>query len=144
MGPVSPQAYVNYFAAQLTTCMAGQNHGAIGTLERMATKWGIYPDPELGVLLYDCDFTEIRCGDNWCEWNVTYEVRNFQDVPYNYTVTLIADGVTRELNSGTLGATFSEIGRETITKTVVVNCDNTDAGCGATMYLAVTSKPVGE
>ena len=141
MNDISPQNFTNFFAQQLTTCMSGQNHGADGTLEVMSRKWGIYPDPELGVLLYDCDFTEIRCGDNWCEWNVTYEVRNFQDVPYNYTVTLIADEIVMELNSGVLGATFSETGRDTITKTVVVNCDNT-AGCGQQMYLKVVSERV--
>lgn len=140
MGIISPQAYVNYFAGRLTTCMAERDNCAIGTLERMGTRWGIYPDPVLGVLLYDCNFAELRCGGNWCEWNVTYEVWNFQNVPYNYTVTLIADGIITELNSGLLGATFSETGRDTITKTVVVNYDNDNPGCGSQMYLKVVSE----
>jgi hypothetical protein len=142
MGCISPQAYVNYFAERLTTCMAGRDKCAVGTLERMATNWGVYPDPELGVLLYSCDFEKLQCETNWCEWKITYEVRNFQNKPYDYTVSLIADNTTTELNSGTLGATFSETGRDTITKTVIVNCDNIDAGCGGQMYLAVVSERV--
>jgi hypothetical protein len=142
MGDISPQSFVNYFANRLTTCMAGRDHAAIGSLERMATLWDVYPDPALGVLLYSCNFTELRCDTNWCEYEITYEVRNFQDKPYDYTVSLIADDTTTELNSGTLNATFSETGRDTITKTVVVNCDNNVSSCGGQMYLAVVSEQV--
>ena len=140
MGAISPQAFVNYFAKQLTTCMARQNHNADGTLERMATQWGVYPDPELGVLLYDCEFVKGECDDTWCRWNITYTVKNYQAHPYEYTVSLIADDTITELNTGTLGATFSESGRETFTKSVIVNCDNANGGCGSQMYLAVTSE----
>ena len=139
---ITPQEYVNYFADRLKMCMAGRDKCAVDTLERMATSWGVYPDPALGVLLYSCNFTELRCDTNWCEYEITYEVRNFQDKPYDYTVTLIADDTTTELNSGKLGPTFSETGRDTITKTVVVNCDNNDGGCGDQMYLSVVSERV--
>lgn len=144
MNSISPQNFTNYFAGQLTTCIARKNPSADGTLERMATQWGIYPNPALGVLLYECEFEKLRCGDTWCEWNVTYTVKNYQAHPYDYTVSLIADNTTTELNTGTLGATFSTTGRETITKTVVVNCDGTTSSCGGQMYLAVTSGKVGD
>ena len=140
MNAISPQSFVNFFAQRLTTCMAGQDKCAIDTLERMYTNWGIEPDPALGVLLYDCNFTKLQCDDTWCEWEITYEVRNFQSKPYDYTVTLIADNTTTELNSGTIGATFSTTGRETLTKTVVVNCNGNEPGCSGQMYLAVISE----
>lgn len=140
MNDINPQAFVNYFAEQLTTCMARQNHNADGTLERMATQWGVYPDPALGVLLYECDFVKGKCDDTWCEWHITYTVKNYQAHPYDYTVTLIADNTTTELNTGSIGATFSTTGRETLTKTVVVNCNDGDPGCGGQMYLTVISE----
>ena len=135
MGIISPQEYVNYFADQLTTCMAHQDKCAVGTLERMSTQWGIYPDPKIGVLLYDCNFTKIKCNDTCCEWNITYEIRNFQSKPYDYTVTLITDEIVTELNSGTLGATFSETGHEIINKNITVNRNSK-------MYLKVVSERV--
>jgi len=139
--PISPQGYVNYFAKRLTTCMAGRDKCASGTLERFATTWGIYPNPELGVLLYDCNFTKGECDDEACEWNVTYTVKNYQKDAYNYTVSLIAGNTTTEMNTGLLGPTFSSTAKETLHETIIVDGDY-ESGCCGTMYLAVISEEV--
>ncbi len=139
--PISPQGYVNYFAQRLTTCMANRDQCADGTLERMATTWGIYPTPELGVLLYDCDFVKGECEDDTCEWHIEYTVKNYQAEPYNYTITLVVGNTTTEMNTGVLGPTFSSTGRETLHETVIVTGDY-ESGCCGTMYLAVVSEEV--
>lgn len=140
MGTISPQEYVNYFANRLTTYMAHQDNCAVGTLERMSTQWGIYPDPEVGILLYSCNFTELRCDENQCEWKVEYEIRNFQNEPYDYTISLMTGDTMTELDTGILGATYSTTGREITTKTVIVN--GYEPGCNNRMYLVVVSDRV--
>ena len=138
MGTISPQEYVNYFANRLTTCMAHHDKCAVDTLERMSSKWGIYPDPKLGVLLYSCNFTKLQCDNDSCEWRIEYEVRNFQYKSYNYTVSLIVGDTTTELNTGVLGSTYSTTGRETGNNTVIIDKYEQNNQ----MYLAVMNDEV--
>ena len=142
--PISPQGYVNYFAQRLTTCMASHDNVADGTLERFSTTWGIYPSPELGVLLYNCNFTEVECNDTGCLWDIEYIVKNYQKDTYDYTVTLIAGNTTTVMTEGTLGPTFSSTGKETLTKRVMVEGTGYEPGCCGQMYLAVVSNRTGE
>ena len=140
MNTISPQGYVNYFAERLTTCRARDDPEADGTLERMATKWGIYPDPPLNVLLYSCNFTEVD-ADEGVVWNVTYTVKNYQQYPCNYSVSLITEcgnnvTETMPMGSGTLKATFSEHAKDTTVKTINLG-DNVKR-----MYLAVVGNRV--
>ena len=138
METISPQGYVNYFAERLMTCRARDDPEADGTLERMATKWGIYPDAPLNVLLYSCNFTEVD-DSNRSEWIVTYTVKNYQQYPCNYTVSLIVEygnNVTKTLpmGEGMVKATWSEYAKDTIVQTVNVGSDMRK------MYLIVESE----
>ena len=134
---ISPQGYVNYFAERLRTCRARDDPEADGTLERMATKWGILPDPPLNVLLYSCNFTKIGCLTETtdCQWNVTFTVKNYQKYPCNYTVSMIVGNTTVPLKTGDLGPTWSSTKMETVNTIFTVE----DAHDGDTMYLAVVS-----
>lgn len=137
MGPISPQGYVNYYADQLKTCAAGDNKQADGTLEVMARKWGILPDPPLNVLLYSCNFTKLECGaPDDCLWNVTFTVKNYQGYPCRYAVNMIAGNTTTPLEIGDIGSTWSETSRKTVSNVVSVNGrrDNRD------MFLTVVSE----
>lgn len=134
MNTISPQGYVNYFAGELKTCRARDDPEADGTLERMATKWGIYPDPPLNVLLYSCNFTEMECEDGYRAWGINYTVKNYQQYDCNYTVTLVAGNETIELGDGTLKSTWSESAKMAKTTNVILE------GCEKRqMYLAVQS-----
>lgn len=135
MDTISPQGYVDYYANQLRTCMGGTNNEADGTLERMATKWGIYPE-DLNVLLYSCNFTEIDKSD----WIITYTVKNYQQYECNYNVTLIIENKNNVTNTipmgeGIVKATWSEYAKDTKTQTVNIGTDMQK------MYLIITGEP---
>ena len=140
MNSISPQGYVNYFAERLRTCRARDDPEADGTLERMATKWGILPDPPLNVLLYSCNFTKIGCLTETtdCQWNVTFTVKNYQKYPCNYTVSMIVGNTTVPLKTGDLGPTWSSTKMETVNTIFTVG----DAHDGEKMYLAVVSDKI--
>ena len=134
MGTISPQGFVDYFADRLRTCKGIEDNCADGTLERMATQWGIYPT-ELNVLLYDCNFTDMGCQDGMRDWEITYVVKNYQQYACVYTVTLVAGNNTMELGSDELPATWSSQAKTTTTSSVMIEgCDNHK------MYLLVTSE----
>lgn len=134
MGTISPQGFVDYFADRLRTCKGIEDNCADGTLERMATQWGIYPT-ELNVLLYDCNFTDMGCQDGMRDWEITYVVKNYQQYACVYTVTLVAGNNTIELGSDELPATWSSHAKSTTTSNVMIEgCDNHK------MYLLVTSE----
>jgi hypothetical protein len=131
---------VNYFAERLRTCRARDDPEADGTLERMATKWGIYPDAPLNVLLYSCNFTEVD-DSNRSEWIVTYTVKNYQQYSCNYTVSLIVEysnNVTKTIpmGEGMVKATWSEYAKDTMIQTTNVGSDMQK------MYLIVESERV--
>ena len=127
---ISPQGYVDYFAGRLRTCRAREDPEADGTLERFATKWGIYPS-ELNVLLYSCNFTKVNGT-----WDIQYTVKNYQEYKCNYTVTLIVGNETTELGSGVLSATWSERAKETTNVEYIAKNENEEKK----MYLAVISE----
>ena len=138
MGPISPQGYVNYFAKQLTTCKVGDNLCADGTLERMATKWGVYPDTPLNVLLYDCEFKKLDCEDGKCRWDVTYAVKNYQQYACNYEITLFAGNKTVVIGNGELGPAGSTIAKEIANQVVVIS------GEPKKLHLGVMSEKIGD
>jgi hypothetical protein len=136
---ISPQGYVDYFAERLTTCRARDDPEADGTLERMATNWGIYPQ-NLNVLLYSCNFTKIGCLTETtdCQWNVTFTVKNYQQYACNYTVSMIVGDTTVPLKTGDLGKTWSSTNMETVNTIFTV----AEAYEGEQMYLAVVSDKI--
>ena len=136
MGTITPQGYVNYFADRLRTCKGIEDNCADGTLERMATQWGIYPDPELNVLLYDCNFTRLDCEDGRQAWEIEYVVKNYQQYECTYTVTLMYNGDPIELGNGTLLPTWSSHAKSTTSINVMFEENETTP----TMYLVVTSE----
>jgi len=137
MNTISPQGYVDYFAERLTICRARDDPEADGTLERMATKWGIYPT-DLNVLLYACNITDIGCTDGMSELEIVYTVKNYQQYECNYTVSLIYGNRTMELGGGILPKTWSEHSKVTTTSYVVLyGCD-----LMSTVYLTVQSDRV--
>lgn len=139
MHAISPQGFVDYFADRLRICKGIEDNCADGTLERMATQWGIYPS-ELNVLLYDCNFTKLECEDGWQAWEIEYVVKNYQQYECTYTVTLVYNGDTIELGDGVLPATWSSHAKSTTTSNVMIEgCDDTNK-----MYLTVTSERANE
>ncbi|OYT62704.1 hypothetical protein B6U67_04225 [Methanosarcinales archaeon ex4484_138] len=135
MSPISPQGYVNYFAGELRKCKSRDNPEADGTLERFATKWGIFPSPPLNVLLYRCNMTKLNCtATNDCLWNVTFTVKNYQKYRCNYVVRLVAGNTTTLMKIGTLGPTWSSTAMETTSKVVSIG-NKTEP-----MYLVVESE----
>lgn len=133
MGAISPQEYVNYFADKLRQCKGRDNKEADGTLGVMASRWGVFPDPPLNVVLYECNFTKMECsGDDGCLWNITFTVKNYQKYNCNYTVRLIAGDEIVELESGNLGPTWSKRAMHTGNKVMSVKGREN-------MYLTVVS-----
>jgi len=133
MGPISPQGYVNYFADKLRQCKGRDNKEADDTLEVMARRWGVLPDPPLNVVLYECNFTKMECsGDDGCLWNITFTVKNYQKYNCNYTVSLIAGDEIVKLESGNLGPTWSKRAMHTGNKVMSVKGREN-------MYLTVVS-----
>jgi len=137
MNSISPQGYVDFFADQMRTCQAGANNEADGTLERMATNWGIYPQ-DLNVLLYSCNITKLGCIDGKTELEVVYTVKNYQQYECSYNVSLIYGNDTIELGNGVLPKTWSTRAKITTTDYVMIDhCDPT-----STVYLFVESEQV--
>jgi len=138
MTAIDVQEYVNYFADRLRTCISGNDHNADGTLERYATNYGVYPDPPLNVMLYDCNITKMTCADDQCDYRIEFTVKNYQNYPCEYTVNLIVetndgDVETVHIKDGVLGSTHSTSHMETANQTVSLgnNVDN--------LYLTVVS-----
>ncbi len=138
MTAIDVQEYVNYFADRLRTCVSGNDHNADGTLERYATNYGVYPDPPLNVLLYDCNITKTTCAADQCDYRIEFTVKNYQNYPCEYTVNLIVktddgDVKTIHVKDGVLESTHSPSGMETVNQTVSLgnSVDN--------LYLTVVS-----
>ncbi len=138
MTAIDVQEYVNYFADRLRTCVSGNDHNADGTLERYATNYGVYPDPPLNVLLYDCNITKTTCAAGQCDYRIEFTVKNYQNYPCEYTVNLIVktddgDVETIHVKDGVLESTHSPSGMETVNQTVSLgnSVDN--------LYLTVVS-----
>jgi len=131
MGPISPQGYVDYFADQLRTCQADENKCAVDSLERMCTQWSIFPK-DLNVLLCNCEFTYI--SENI--YNVEYTVKNFQEYPCEYGVTLHAGNKTLMIGKGTLPATWSVESKKS--NNVTVNIE----GAPNRMFLGIESEQI--
>ena len=135
MGTISPQGYVDYFADQMRTCKSGENNCADGTLERMATKWGIYPT-DLNVLLYSCNITNLGCIDGMTEVEINFVVKNYQQYECEYVVCLVYGNKTIELQHDILPKTWSEHAKCEYTALVAIeNCDPV-----STVYLTVESE----
>ena len=138
MTAIDVQEYVNYFADRLRTCMSGSDHNADGTLERYATNYGVYPDPPLNVMLYDCNITKMTCVNDQCDYRIEFTVKNYQKYPCEYTVNLMVktnDGNTETIHvgDGVLGSTHSASGMETAIRTMSLGNDVDN------LYLAVVS-----
>jgi hypothetical protein len=90
MNSISTQDYVNYFGEQVSQGLGGSNKYADGILELFARRYGIDPDPPIGVVLYDYEITKNGCSGDVCTYLVNYTLKNYQLQPHWYEVSLIA------------------------------------------------------
>jgi len=135
MGSISPQGFVDHFADRLRMCEGIKDNCADGTLERMATQWGIYPK-NLNVLLYSHNFTKLEYVDGHQIWEVTYTIKNYQEYKCTYTINLIANDSIIELNSGELPPTWSIRAKTTNTNKFTIS----DCYVDKPIYLSVESE----
>lgn len=135
MKAISPQGYVDYWADQMRTCKGEENSEADGTLERFATRWGVYPS-KLNVTFYSCNITNLGCIDGMTELEITYIVKNYQQYECEYFVYLIYGNETIELQYDILPKTWSEHAKRKTTSYVSIeHCDSI-----STVYLVVESE----
>lgn len=110
MNSISTQAYVNYFGEQISQGLGGSNKNADGILELFARRYGIDPDPPIGVVLYDYEITKNGCSGDVCMYLVNYTLKNYQLQPHWYEVSLIAGNGEESrfmLGAGTIGWTLN-------------------------------------
>lgn len=127
MNAITPQGYVNYFADRLRVTLGDDDKCAVGTLQIMSDKWGVYPQ-NLNVTL---------CSYNMTHNNITYTIKNYQEYECKYTISLIHENGYTEIDNGTIPESWNP--RSKISNTVEMPINGTTQG----VYLIVDSERLG-